>query len=270
MSRIFLSENGDAVSRSTSIWRYRELFWSLVFRNLKLKYQRSGLGFLWTLLNPLFMVGVLMLVFTQVVRIPLTNYWAFLISGYFVWSFIQQSMNVGAYVLTEHANVIRGVAFPKEILVISAVVTRLLEYVAELLLILIVLIVVHHQGVPGSFCLLPLLILSQLLLGIGLAFPIATVSAFYSDVQHGIPIVLTALFYISPVFYPMTFVPDSLREIFMINPFAQLLTLYHEVLYEGFFPSTALLGVTLVVSALIALAGYLVFGRFRDVFAELV
>jgi ABC-type polysaccharide/polyol phosphate export permease len=74
-----------ALARMERVWRYRELLHSLVVRNLKVKYQRSLLGFVWTLVNPLFTVAVLGVVFSQVVRIPLPHYWAFLLSGYFVW-----------------------------------------------------------------------------------------------------------------------------------------------------------------------------------------
>lgn len=270
MRSSFLSANVDKPGRPVSIWRHGELLRSLVIRNLKLKYQRSVLGFFWTLLNPLFMVAVLVMVFTYVVRIPLSNYWAFLISGFFVWNFMQQSLSVSTYIFAEHANLIRSIAFPKEVLIISAVLTRLVEYLAELLLVAIILVLVHHQGLPASFCMLPLLILVQLLLGVGLAMPIATIAAFYNDVQHAIPIVLMAFFYISPVFYPVGLIPESFQSIYLTNPVAQLLTLYHAVLYEGNFPSVALLGKTVLVSTMIALVGFIIFSRFKNVFAEIV
>jgi lipopolysaccharide transport system permease protein len=270
MRSSFLSANVDKPGRPVPIWRHGELLRSLVIRNLKLKYQRSVLGFFWTLLNPLFMVAVLVMIFTYVVRIPLPNYWAFLISGFFVWNFMQQSLGVSTYIFTEHANLIRSIAFPEEVLIISAVLTRLVEYLAELLLVAIILALVHHQGLPASFCVLPLLILLQLLLGVGLAMPIATISAFYNDVQHAIPIVLMALFYISPIFYPVGLVPESFQSIYLTNPVAQLLTLYHAVLYEGNFPSAALLGKTVLVSTMIAVVGYIIFNRFKNVFAEIV
>ena len=88
----------------SEIWSYRDLLRNLVARNLKVKYQRSVLGFLWTLLNPLLTVGVLVMVFTFVVRVQIENYWAFLLSGYFVWNFISQSLNSATFVLAEHAS----------------------------------------------------------------------------------------------------------------------------------------------------------------------
>jgi homopolymeric O-antigen transport system permease protein len=75
----------NAPSRANQVWRFRELLRQLIIRNLKVKYQRSLLGFVWTFLNPLLTVGILVLVFSHAVRIPLVDYWAFVLSGYFVW-----------------------------------------------------------------------------------------------------------------------------------------------------------------------------------------
>ena len=85
-------------SRVGQVWRYRELLRGLIVRNLKVKYQRSVLGFVWTLVNPLMTVAILVVVFSHVVRIALPHYWAFLLSGYFVWNFLLQMLSSGAYV----------------------------------------------------------------------------------------------------------------------------------------------------------------------------
>ena len=118
------------------VWRYRELLRSLVVRNLKVKYQRSVLGFLWTLLNPLLTVAVLSVVFTHVVKIPLRHYVSFLFSSYFVWNFMLQTISSGTFLLAEHAQLARSVAFPKEVPVLAGVISRLVEFAIELSLIL--------------------------------------------------------------------------------------------------------------------------------------
>ena len=198
-----------------------------------MKYQRSLLGFVWTLVNPLLTVTILVVVFSHVVRIPVPDYWAFLLSGYFVWNFMLQTLNTGTYIFAEHSRLTRSVAFPSEILVFGAAGSRLIEFVAEISLILIALAVFHHHTVPVSFALLPLLIVIQLLIAVGLALPIATLSVFYYDVYHALPIALTTLFYLSPVFYPATMVPAAARDLYFLNPIAGLLTLYHDVALSG-------------------------------------
>jgi ABC-type polysaccharide/polyol phosphate export permease len=256
--------------RLQRLWRARELLRALVMRNLKVKYQRSLLGFAWTLANPLLTVSILVVVFSHVVRIPLPNYWAFLLSGYFVWNFVLQTLNTGTYIFAEHSRLTRSVAFPTEVLVMGAAGSRLLEYAAELVIILVLLATIHHGGVPDAWILLPVLLLLQLLIVIGIALPIATLSVFYYDVQHALPIALTSLFYLSPVFYPASMVPDALQPWYFANPIAGLLTLYHDVLYGGVFPDPGFLGAMIVASVAIYWIGYAVFNRFAPVFPEIV
>jgi len=253
-----------------AVWRYRGFLWSLVLRNLKVKYQRSALGFFWTLLNPIVTASVLIAVFTHVVRIPIPDYWAFLISGYFAWNFAQQTLNAGTYTLAEHAPMARSIAFPMEVLVVSTTVSRLIEFVIELLLVMLVLAIVLHKGVPLGFAFVPLILLLQVLLCLGLQLPVAALSVFFRDVQHALPIALATLFYVSPIFYPAALVPEAVRDIYFLNPLAHILTLYHTVLYEGVPPSAGSLGSAALVSLLTMLVGYAVFNRYKRLFAEVL
>jgi ABC-type polysaccharide/polyol phosphate export permease len=257
-------------SRLSQVWRYRELLRSMIIRNLKVKYQRSLLGFVWTLINPLLTVAILVLVFSHVVRIPLEHYWAFVLSGYFVWNCMLQTLNTGTYIFAEHSRLTRSVAFPSEILVFGAVGSRLLEFLAEIALIMVMLAAFHHFRVPPSFALLPVLVVIQVLLAIGLALPIATLSVFYYDVQHALPIALTTLFYLSPVFYPVQMVPEAARPFYFLNPLAGLLTLYHQILYVGRMPSLSLLLGVMAAALLVYAIGYAVFNRYASVYAEIV
>jgi lipopolysaccharide transport system permease protein len=267
MSTVSLLSRENGLRR---VWRYREFLRGLVVRNLKVKYQRSLLGFVWTLVNPLLTVTILVIVFSHVVRIQVPQYWAFLLSGYFVWNFMLQTLSTGTWIFSEHSRLTRSVAFPSEILVFSAAGSRLIEFLAETLLILLALVVMRHHGVPSSFVLVPLLVVLQVAMAVGLALPIATLSVFYHDVHHALPIALASLFYLSPVFYPATMVPEALRDLYFLNPIAGLLTLYHDVVYAGQWPSALLLGGTALQTALVCAFGYAVFHRYASVFAEVV
>jgi lipopolysaccharide transport system permease protein len=252
------------------VWEFRELLIGLIVRNLKVKYQRSALGFVWTLLNPLFTVILLTAVFTRVVRIPMEDYWAFMLTGYFVWNCVLQILNTGTNIMAEHASLARTVAFPSETLILGAAISRLVEFLAELVLILVVISVAHHGRAPASFLLVPLLAVQQFLFSIGLCAIIATISTFYYDARHALPIVLTMLFYISPVFYPASMVPEPIRPLYMVNPMAGLLTLYKNAVYEGQMPSALLLISVTLYSILIAWIGYAIFNRYKATFPEIV
>lgn len=261
---------GSLGATAREVWAARELLRSLALRNLKVKYQRSVLGFLWTLVNPLLTLTVLIAVFSYVVRIRQPHYWAFLLSGYFVWSFLLQMLSSGSYVLSEHAGLSRSVAFPSEVLILGALASRLVEFFVELALVVLALVLFLHRGLPASFALLPVLLAIQILLALGLVLPLATLSVFYSDVQHALPVLLMVLFYASPVFYPARLVPEALRRLYFLNPIAGLLTLYQTVLYEGRFPSPALLVGAAAAALLLFYLGHVLFHRYKDLFAELV
>jgi ABC-type polysaccharide/polyol phosphate export permease len=254
----------------SELWRFRELLRSLVVRNLKVKYQRSFLGFLWTLINPLLTAGVLILVFSVVVRIDLEAYWAFLISGYFVWNYIAQNVNAGTMLLLEHAALRKSIAFPAELLVFGSAISRLVEFAIELGMVMIVLAIFHHETIPLSFLVVPVLILILFMVAVGLTMAIAVVSAFYHDVQHVVPILLLTLFYLSPVFYPLSFVPEALQPYFNLNPFAALLTLFHTALYEGRFPQSGVLVLAGAWASGLLLFGNFLFNRYKSILAEIV
>lgn len=252
------------------VWRFRELLRVLVLRNTKLKYQRSVLGVLWTLLNPLLLILILLAVFTRVIRIPVDDFWAFLLSAYFVFHYASQTMNAGAFVFVEHATMLRSVALPAETPVLAAALSRFIEYLIELVIILLLLGLFRHSGIPVSFLLIPILVVLQFVLVLGLTFPLSALSVYYYDVRHMLPIVLTALFYLSPVFYTARMVPESIRPLYFMNPIAGLMYLYRIVLYEGAFPSPkALLLITCQI-CLIFLIGFVVFRRHKPNFAEVI
>jgi ABC-type polysaccharide/polyol phosphate export permease len=258
------------LDQARTMWRYRELIRVLVVRNIKVKYQRSALGLLWALLNPLLILLILMAVFTHIVRIPIPAYWAFLLSGYFVFHCVSQIMTASALVYLEHATMVRSIAFPVEAPVVAAALSRLFEFVIELGLTLVLIILFWHGGVPLSFLLIPWLLLLLLLLTLGLAMPVATLAVFYYDIRHMLPALLTALFYISPVFYSVEMVPEVLRPIYYINPIAYLLSIFHAVLYDGVLPSfLSLAGATALMLATF-LVGYAFFNRSKHLFAEVV
>lgn len=253
----------------SEVWRARDLLRNLVLRNLRVKYQRSMLGFLWTLLNPLVTVAVMIGVFRFVMRLQVPHYWAFLFSGYFVWNFAAQTLSAGTGVLPEHAHLSRSVPFPAEVLVFSVVLSRLLEFLVEMALVVLLFVAFLHDGVPRSLAWLPVLVLIQVALVTGLTLPIATLSAFFHDVRHAVPLALMVLFYASPVFYPASLVPEGVRPLYLLNPFAGLLTMYQDVLYHGRPPEPVLLAATATIALALAGIGYVLFRRYRAILPEI-
>jgi ABC-type polysaccharide/polyol phosphate export permease len=269
----FVIARGRRVPRTErlrELWHFRHMLRHLVARNLKVKYKRSALGFLWTLLHPAATIVVLVAVFSTVVRLPIPHYWAFLLSGWFAWNTASQAIFSASTILTEHARLTRSVAFPKEILVLAALAARLVELAIELALAVVILVALHHGTPPPACLLLPVLFAAQALLLLGLMLPLAVLSTLFRDVTQGLPVFLTTLFYLSPVFYPATMVPEGLRALYFVNPFAALLTCFQRVLYDGAAPPPPLLGLALGTALVVLFAGAHVFSRYEEICGEIV
>lgn len=252
------------------IWNSRELLRALVARNLKMRYKRSALGFVWALLNPLFTVVILVAVFRFVFRLAVPDYWAFLLSGYFAWIFVLHTVGACASVVRDHSYMTRTLAFPSDVLVLSTVLARFIEFVAELSLVAILIAVFKHHGVPLSYLALPLIALIHLCMTLALAFPVAALAVFFQDVQHALPVAFTLLGYLSPVYYPLSYIPERWQGIFRLNPFADVIPLFHRVLYEGQLPSLTATAFTALAAVLLLFIGLWLFRWKRDYFAEVV
>jgi ABC-type polysaccharide/polyol phosphate export permease len=252
------------------LWHYREFIWNLTVRDLKVKYQRSWLGFFWTLFNPLVTVGVLIAVFSYVVRIPIKNYWAFLISGYFAFNFFSQTLNGGVAAAVGNAYLTRTSYFPQEVLVLSSTFARLLEFLGELAIVLVLLALFHHKGLPFSFIWVLPLVSILFFLAVGISFPLVTLAVYYEDTVQAIPLATMTLFYLTPVFYHVDFVPESIRGFYYLNPMTPVLELYHAVLYRGEMPEPGLLIALFGLAMAVGLYGYILFSRKKREFAEIV
>jgi len=266
-----------AVSRSSGrgrasireLWAFRELILSLVARDLKIRYQGSVIGIAWTLLNPLLTVAILVTVFSHVIRIGIDHYWAFLLSGFFAWNFIQQNVFHATAVLQNHAMLNRSVYFPREVLILGALLTKLVEFLIEFVIVLILLAVFYYPTVPSSLILLPWLVLVLLMMTVGLMFPLAVIAVYFRDVQQAVPIVMMLLFYLSPIFYPIEMVPVAAQSFYYLNPLVGLMQLFHVVVFQGGWPTITLLASVSAVSFAVCMTGFLIFNRYKDVCVEI-
>lgn len=257
-------------SELASLWRFRYFLSVLVARNVKLKYQQSWLGLLWTIVNPVMILAILLAVFTRVIRIDIENYWAFLLTGYFAYHFVSQATLAAGSVLDEYAVMIRSVAVPRSATVLAAVTSRFIEFIIEFTLALVLIVIFHHESVPLSFLWLPLLILLMYTLTVGLSLMISALAVFYYDVRHMLPIALTALFYVSPVIYSVDMVPEQYRAIYYLNPLAPLLDLFHITAYAGLSPPADIFAICLLQVSLILWLGVTIFRHFEGQFAEVL
>lgn len=248
-------------------WTYRALIESLVARELKARYRGSVLGFLWTFLNPLLLMLVYSLVFTIYMRFEMEDYGAFMFSGLLPWLWFASSLGAGATSVVASGSLITKAMFPPIVLPVAAVFSSFWNFIFSLpMLFLIFLIMGVKVGV--ALVALPLIVAVQFVLCLGFGLLLAALNVQFRDVEHLLANILTFWFFLCPVLYPISKVPEKLHFVALANLMGALITAYQDVLFYHRFPRWDLIGGVLVVAIGILLLGEWVFRRYRDGFAE--
>jgi ABC-type polysaccharide/polyol phosphate export permease len=259
------------------LFHHRALIGMLVLRDLRARYRGSFLGFLWSFLNPLLLMGVYSLVFSIYLRVPMEHYAVFLCTGLLPWLWFSSSLGHATGVIVGSGALVKRVLFPAEVLPLVSVFSNLVNLLLSLpLLVLFLLLAGKWPGPALAF--LPLLLALQLALTVGLALPLAALNVHLRDVEQILANGLVLLFFFSPILYPVSTVPQTLelgslltlplRALYFLNPIAGLIHGYQNVLFYGREPHWIHLGVVAVAAPLALWGGYRVFDRLRDGLAE--
>lgn len=259
----------ETAGRLGDLWNYRELVRNLVTRDLKVRYKNSAFGFAWSLLNPLFMMVVLSVVFSLVFERSelVDNFPAFLIVGLIPWNFTSTSLGRGVNSVVENNHLIKKVFFPREVIPISVVLANFVHFLLAIPVLLVILMFLGVMPNP-KILLLPPLVLIHLGLVLGITFLISCVNVFYRDMGVALEVLLQGWFFATPIFYHHWILPLWLQKPAMANPLAAIITAYRDVLIFGRFPDRSFTLGALVSSTLIFAIGYAVFTRYSSVFAE--
>jgi ABC-2 type transport system permease protein len=254
-----------ALEELRGIWQYRDLISQLIRRDIVARYKRSVLGIAWTMVQPLGMMVVLTIVFSQLFSL-VKGYPVYLLSGLLAWTFFSQTTNAAIHQIVWGGALLNRIYMPRTAFTISAIGTGVVNLLLSLIpLGLIALVVDHPLRLSILFLPISILLLAAFALGIGLL--LSTLAISFPDVADMYQIVLLGWMYLTPVIYPEQIVPDSYRFVFVLNPMYHLLRVFREPIYDGVLPD----GRTLVLGVIIALAtlitGWLLFSWRADRFA---
>lgn len=265
----------DATSRE--LLRFRSLLATLVARELKARYRGSLLGYFWSLANPLLLTAVYTLVFSVVFRPRFEGidpYVLFLITGLFPWIWVSSSVLEGTVSLSGNAALIRKAVFPFEVLPVVSVVANLTHFLLAVPVLAAALIAGRVLGfeVGGwSSLLLPAVVALQLPLVAGLALALAALNAHFKDVRDLVAHVVTLVFFLTPIIYPLGAIPlPRLRQVLELNPFTPFTLAYQQLLFHDAVPVLALWAKMAAIGLVGWLAGSWVFRRLRETLVEAV
>lgn len=248
------------------LWRYRDLLRQLIARNIKTRYKRSVLGILWTLLNPLLMMIVLTLVFSNVFRFNAVNYPVYAFCGLILWNFFAQTTTGAMSELLWGGSLMNRIYMPRAIFAATALGTGLVNLVLSLIPLLL-LMVVTGAPVRAVMLFLPVPILLTTLFALGVALFLSTLSVYFSDVVEMYQIVLTAWMYLTPIIYPKEALPAQYHWLFNLNPMYHLLEAFRAPLYIGALAGPKTVGAAALVACLALVIGWGFFTRKADEFA---
>lgn len=246
---------------------YRDLLLEMVSRDFKLRYKRSALGILWSLLNPLAQMMVFTFLFRRVLPLEIPNYPVFVFTGVLVWSWFQTSLMASAGAITDNRELIKRPGFPVAILPVISITTNMIQFLLALP-ILFLFILIGRVPLGLSLLLLPLVIIIQFLLMVSIGYIIAALQVRFRDIQHLLGVVLLLTFYMTPVFYAASMVPERFAFVYNLNPMVHLIRAYRTILTQGAAPDWLSLLVQAGSSAFLLWLGMKIFVRASFHFAE--
>ena len=240
--------------------KYIPLIQELVGRDLKLKYRRSVLGYFWSLLNPLMMMSIMTVIFSFMFRFDIPNYPLYLICGQTLYNCFNEAANRAMMSVIDNGNLIKKVYIPKYIFPLAKVTSSFVNMLFNLVAILIVM-VFTRTGFHASALLFPLPLICLYLFTCGIGMILSALAVQFRDVTHLYSVLMMAWMYATPIFYPISAVPDWVQTIIHLNPLYMYIDVFRQLLLYGAIPSAgAWLGC--FATALVSLAiGSLVFRK---------
>lgn len=248
------------------IWTYRGFVLGSVKREFQAKYANAVLGALWSLLNPLAMILVYTIIFSQVMqsKLPGTGspfaYSIYLCAGILTWGLFAEIIGRSQGIFIEQANLIKKISFPRICLPLIVVLNALVNF--AIIFGLFTLFLVATGSFPGWvwFTLVPVLVL-QLVLAIGVGMIAGVLNVFFRDVGQFVTVAMQFWFWFTPIVYPATILPEGVRRMLAFNPMAQVVGAYQQVLVRGEAPDWAALAPVTALALLLCLFGLRLFRK---------
>jgi lipopolysaccharide transport system permease protein len=248
---------------------YRTLLRELVIREFRAKYKRSWLGVLWSLLNPLLLMLVYTLVFSVIARVKIANYPMLLLPGLLAWNFLSGALGQGVTSVVRHADLIKKVYLPREVLPVATVGANLINFGISLVLLVPFILFFHiHEGWP--LLLLPVLIVLEAIFVTGAALLVASLDVYLRDIEHLIQVLLLIWFFATPIIYPYSggLLSQRVSTILLVNPLTWLMDSYQRILYWNLWPRPEFLAAFTAAALVVLVGGAIIFGRLKWSFAE--
>lgn len=249
--------------------RYRELIWALALKELKIRYKRSVLGFLWALLNPALLMLVLTAVFSSIMKFPIPHYAVFLLCVLLPWTFFSQALAYGAESIVTNGELIKKVSLPKVVFPLAALVSNMINLLLSMIPLALLVPLLRHPFY-ATWLYLPVPMLALAIFTLGMTFFFAAANVYYRDVAHMLQVVLSAWFYVTPIIYPLNMLPKHYQWILKLNPIIYVINGFRLAVYYGQLPHLQSIAASFVCGFISLIIGFALFRKYQNDFVYYV
>lgn len=252
------------------LWRYRELFYFFTWRDVKIKYKQTALGFLWAVLQPLFMMLIFTFFFGKALNIPSQNlpYPVYVFSGLLVWNMFSTGLTNASNSMVNNASIIKKIYFPRLIIPVSSILVALFDFLMAFALFVVLLLYYQQPLSWLAIILWPAGLLITIIAALGMGSWLAALNVKYRDFRYVIPFLVQVLFFLTPVIYPVSMLKyPLLKYVLACSPMYAAIELFRMPL-TGLYPETTLLTISLASGLTLLIIGLVYFKRTEDFFAD--
>ena len=255
----------ETKDRINTFFQYKDLLYNLVSRDIKVRYRKSFLGMLWTVLNPLLMMIVMTIVFSTLFKSTIDNFPVYFLAGNLIFTLNSEITNNCTYAIIGNASLLKKVYIPKYLFPLSKAGSALVNLMFSLIAMFLVMIILRVPFLP-TLLLLPIPIAYAFIFSLGLGLLLSAVTVYFRDIAYFYSVLLLAWNYFTPVFYPIEILPDFARKLMQLNPLYHYIDYMRNLILHGTFPSLKENLVCLMMGVIMVIIGMFVFYKKQDNF----
>ena len=254
------------------LWRYRELFYIFVWRDVKVRYKQTFLGIAWAIFQPLVTMLIFTVFFGRIAHIPSDNipYPIFVYTGLLFWTYYLSALTNATSSLVENENIVKKVYFPRLVLPISTTITPLIDFLAALIVLFGLMAYYHYVPKIGGIIAIPLVLFVATVAASGLGLFLASLNAKFRDVRYALPFFLQLLLYITPVIYPITLIPQKFQWILYLNPMTGVISVIRKLMLGSGTIEWHYVSISIISSIVAFILGVAYFRKTERFFADVI
>jgi lipopolysaccharide transport system permease protein len=268
VSQVVSHANFEFIS---DFWHYRELLYFLAWREVKVRYKQAALGAAWAIIQPLFTMIIFTLFFGRLAGVPSDGipYPLFSFCALVPWTYFSGTLGLAGNSLVSNANLVTKVYFPRVLLPSATVISGMIDFLIGSVFLFLMMIYYHVK--PGwNLLLVPVFVLSLMLLTLGISMLLAAINVRYRDVKYALPFIVQIWLFVTPIIYPVTFLPAKYQKVLAINPMAGIVEGLRACLFSTHEMPWRLVAISWSGTVILLIVGALYFRKTERTFADIV